>query len=334
MILAVTHPADEHARPVLEALARLGAEAVVLDLSELPRRGRLALGYGASRAGRIELDGRPPVDADRIRAVWWRRARRMVAAEGLSIDRADFSVRQANDALMGLIASLGRQALLVNDPWREAGASYKTGQLAAAERSGLLVPRTLVTSDPGEARAFLDALGGSAAIHKAVHATPADWRRTRRIAPEDLQHLDALRFSTVILQEHVPGVDVRVTVVGESIFAAEIDARSSSSPDDYRGHEPECRIEPCPLPAAEERALRMLVRDLGLQFAAVDFRRRDDGAWFFLELNPAGQWDFVEERTGLPITEALAGLLASAGVPEAEPAAARYSPGISPSPNR
>lgn len=30
----------------------------------------------------------------------------------------------------------------------------------------------------------------------------------------------------------------------------------------------------------------------------------------FLEVNPSGQWLFVERRTGLPITEALAALLA------------------------
>jgi hypothetical protein len=94
------------------------------------------------------------------------------------------------------------------------------------------------------------------------------------------------------------------------IFAAEIDARASKSPDDYRGHEAECRFEPCRLPAAEERALLLLLGQMGLGYAAVDFRRKEDGALYFLDLNPAGQWGFVEDRTGQPITAALAALLA------------------------
>jgi len=309
VILAVSHEGDDHAAPLLGALARRGAEAWVLDLADLPARGTLVLGFGAGEALTLRVDGRPALDPRRVTAVWWRRPRAMEAAAGLAPEHAAFAVRQAHDALMGLVASLAPTALLVNDPWRDHVAGHKTYQLATARRAGLRLPETLVTNDPEAAGPFLTAWGEGGAVHKAVSATPADWRRTRRVGPDDLARLADLRLSPVILQEHVPGVDVRVTVVGEELFAAEIDARRSSSPDDYRGHEAECRIEPCALPAAEERALRALVAELGLSFAAADFRRRDDGAWFFLELNPAGQWLFVEERTGQPITEALAALL-------------------------
>ena len=48
---------------------------------------------------------------------------------------------------------------------------------------------------------------------------------------------------------------------------------------------------------------------LGLRYGAVDLRRTPDGRYVFFEVNPAGQWLFVEERTGLPITERVAALL-------------------------
>jgi len=310
VILAVTHGEDEHAPPVLAALARRGAGVAVLDLAELPGRGRLALRHGVGRGRELHLDGRPAIDADRVTAVWWRRPRPPEPSPGLAPGHGAFAVRQTQAALLGLVTSLRSRALLVNDPWRGEAAALKTAQLEAAARAGLRLPDTLVTSDPAAAARFLEGLGDGGAVHKAVHATPGDWRPTRRVGPEDLHRLPALRLSPVILQERIPGVDVRVTAVGEELFAAEIDARTSPSPDDYRGHEAGCRFEPCALPPAEERALRALVRELGLSFATADFRRRDDGAWFFLEVNPAGQWLFVEERTGQPITEALAALLA------------------------
>ncbi|HVO20228.1 MAG TPA: alpha-L-glutamate ligase [Anaeromyxobacter sp.] len=310
MILAVTHAGDEHAGPVLAALSRRGVEAVALDTADLPRRGRFALGYGREGRRLLLLDGRPPLDLARVTALWWRRPQLLAADPALPAEKAVFSVRQATDALLGLVASLAPAALVVNDPFRDQAAGLKLLQLAAAGPAGLRLPETLVTSDPAAAQAFLGRFAAGEVVHKAVQATPADWRRTRRVGPADLSDLDALRIAPVILQERVPGVDVRVTLVGDELFAAAIDARSSSSPDDYRGHEAECLVEPCALPAAEERSLRALVGELGISFAAADFRRRDDGAWFFLELNPAGQWLFVEERTGQPITEALAGLLA------------------------
>lgn len=309
MILAVTHRGDEHARPVLDALAREGVEAVVLDLARLPARGRIALPYGEPGDRVIRLEGAPPIDASRVRAVWWRRPQPPRAPRGLSPARAEFAERQTLHAVGGFLASL-RDALFVNHPWRDDAADKKALQLAAAERAGLTVPPTLVTNDPAAARAFLRRCGRGRAIHKTLHATPEDWRRTARVTGARGAVLRGLRAAPLILQRHVAGLDVRVTAVGGELFAAEIDARSSDSPDDYRGFEDQCRFTPCRLPSPVEAGLRRLVADLGLEFAAVDFRRSADGAWHFLELNPAGQWLWIERRTGQPITAALAALLA------------------------
>jgi glutathione synthase/RimK-type ligase-like ATP-grasp enzyme len=313
VILAITHAGDEHAPPVLEALARLGAEVVVVDLSDLPRAGRLAFAYGGAGSSReLRLDGRPAIRADELTAVWWRRPRPFMAADGLLPHDAALAARQTEEALMGLFASLGAAGVrMVNDPWRDEVASLKTHQLAAAERAGLAVPPTLVTSDPDAARAFLGACGPGGAVHKQLHATAEAWRPTRRVGPDELARLDALRYAPVILQAFVPGVDVRVTAVGDELFAAEIDARATASPEDFRPVLADCRVAPCALPERDSDALRALLRDLDLSYAAIDLRRREDGSLAFLEVNPGGQWYFVEQRTGQPITAALASLLAS-----------------------
>ncbi|HYD39795.1 MAG TPA: alpha-L-glutamate ligase [Anaeromyxobacter sp.] len=310
MILAVTHRADEHARPVLDALVRQGAEVAVLDLAQLPARGRLALAYGDPGERTIHLDGAAPIDMARVRALWWRRPQTPEPPRGLPRRRADFAVRQTLDAMTGLLGALEPGALLVNHPWRDDAAAQKTLQLAAAERAGLTVPPTLVTNDPEATRRFLAARARAGAIHKQVHATPEDWRRTRRVGPRGAAGLRDLRHAPRILQQRIPGVDVRVTIVGDELFAADIDARRSRSPDDFRGFERQCRFGACRVPDREQAGLRRLMDDLGLAFAAIDFRRDGDGRWWFLDLNPAGQWRFVERRTAQPITAALAALLA------------------------
>jgi glutathione synthase/RimK-type ligase-like ATP-grasp enzyme len=305
VVLAITHPGDDHAPLVVDALARLGADVTVLDLSDLPRAGRLVFAYGGAGSAReLLLDGRPPSRAEDVTAVWWRRPRPFAAAHALGPADAALAARQTGEALMGLLASLGAAGVrLVNDPWRDEVASLKTRQLAAAERAGLSLPSTLVTSDPEAARAFLGAYGPGGAVHKQLHATTEAWRPTRRVSPGDLARLDTLQYAPVILQAFVPGVDVRVTAVGDELFAAEIDARATASPD--------CRVAPCTLQDREADALRALLRELDLSYAAIDLRRRDDGSYAFLEINPGGQWYFVEQRTGQPITAALASLLAS-----------------------
>ncbi len=319
MIVAISHAGDDHAAAVLDALGRAGIDVVLLDLATFPARSAIALEYGGKRGAWAMVSPEAVIAAKRVTAVWWRRPRLLRAEPGLSPEHADFALRQADEALSGLAASL--EARWVNDPWRDAAASHKPWQLAAAERAGFRVPRTLVTNDPERARAFLDAAGRRPVVHKALHATPEDWHVTRRVGPEDRGRLPALRLAPVILQEYVPGVDVRVTAVGGTLFAAAIDARDTASPEDFRPVFDDARVEPCRLPGAVAARIRKLLRALGLSYAAIDLRRRDDGEHVFLEANPSGQWLFVERRTGLPITAALASLLAG-------PRARRVRPGL------
>jgi glutathione synthase/RimK-type ligase-like ATP-grasp enzyme len=73
-------------------------------------------------------------------------------------------------------------------------------------------------------------------------------------------------------------------------------------------------IEAHSLPGDVESSVRDLVRRLGLVYGAIDMRLTPDGRYVFLEVNPAGQWLFIEGRTGQPITSAVARTLAHAGI--------------------
>lgn len=308
MILAISHRGDAHAPPVLAALRGLGARAVLLDLADFPRRGRVALGFGPGRRGPVLHAPGGIIRAGDVTAIWWRRPRPPEADARLDEARADFAVRQAWEALAGLAATL--RVRWVNDPWREAAAARKPLQLERAGAAGLAVPRTLVTNDPAAARAFLRAHAARRTVRKTLDATPWDWRPTRLVGPGSASGPAGVRLAPAVLQEYVPGVDVRVTVVGGALFAAAIDARATSSPEDFRPVLDAARVEPCDLPREVARRVRALVASLGLRYAAVDLRRRDDGEHVFLEANPSGQWLFVERRTGQPITAAVARLLA------------------------
>jgi hypothetical protein len=46
-----------------------------------------------------------------------------------------------------------------------------------------------------------------------------------------------------------------------------------------------------------------------------DFAVTPDGDWVFLELNPNGQWGWIEDHTGLAITSAMADLLTGVNHP-------------------
>jgi hypothetical protein len=308
VILAVSHPGDDHLRPVLEALRRLGAEAAVVDSAEFPGRARLSLPFGPRAAGWTFHGPRGRIPLGEVEAIWWRRPLPVELAPGDSSPDAAFALRQAHAAMIGLWAAL--PVRWVNEPWADDAAGHKPRQLAAAARAGLKIPRTLVTNDPNRARTFLRRLRSGSAVWKALHCTPEDWYPTRFLSPRKKPDLAPLRNAPAILQEYVPGADLRVTAVGDELFAIEIDARKTSSPHDFRPVFAQSKVARCTLPEDVAAKLRALLAGLGLRYAAIDLRRRDDGEHVFLEVNPSGQWLFVEERTGLPITDALASLLA------------------------
>lgn len=312
MILVVSHDRDEHARAVLAALRRRGAGARLLDLARFPRDLAITLSYGDGAGGPLLATRRGrALRLDDVAAVWWRRPLPFVLHHDLrGLSRRVFAWREGREAFQGMWQSL--RCRWVNHPLRDEAACHKPFQLAAAGRLGLAVPRTCITSDPGRARAFLSGLGSGRAVFKSLQATADDWRETRIVGSRELRRLERARFAPIIFQEYVPGVDVRVTAVGQRLFAAAIDARDTDYPVDFRPVLDRARVEPIRLPAPLAAKLRRLVRALGLVYAAIDLRRSESGRWFFLEANPSGQWLFVEERTGQPITEAVAALLAGA----------------------
>jgi len=55
--------------------------------------------------------------------------------------------------------------------------------------------------------------------------------------------------------------------------------------------------------------IRQFMNRLELIYGAIDMRLTPEGQFVFLEINPSGQWSFLEERAGLPMTETFAQLL-------------------------
>ena len=127
---------------------------------------------------------------------------------------------------------------------------------------------------------------------------------------DELSLLDHVRYAPVIFQEYVEALyDLRVTVVGDEVFAAAIHSQETAYAVDFRMDIESAEIEPVSLPVEVEERVRALLTRLGLVYGAIDMRRTPDDRYVFLEINPAGQWLFVEEKSGQPIASALAEVL-------------------------
>lgn len=179
-----------------------------------------------------------------------------------------------------------------------------------AAEAGLNVPRTLITNDPEAARDFADVIVGPIVYKPFFHVRGTVRGRTvavyaNVVRPDDLPHPD-IATTAHLFQEWVPkAYEVRLTVIGGRIFAAEIHADSAAGHVDWRSDYDSHTYKICePPPGVADGVLRMLDR-LGLPYGAFDFVVTPEGEWRFLEVNPSGQYGFIEQATGLPITAAI-----------------------------
>ncbi len=307
LALVISHPGDPHAMRVVELLRRADRDVLLLDLSCLPAQAGLTIDYADPRRPAIEyqLAGAPPIDLGRTTAVWWRRPQAADVSGIEGFDARLFTANEWNEAMNGLW-------LLLDVPWcnppaQDEMASRKAYQLQVAAEVGLSVPATLVTSDPDRARAFITRHGLGRTIFKTFSATHEVWRETRLVRDEEFELLDTVRMAPVIFQEYVEAeADIRVTFVGDRIFAAAIDASATDYPVDFRMSLGQATTSPTVLPPDVEARLRALMHRLGLVYGAMDLRRTPAGAHVFLEINTAGEFLFIEERTGQPISQAIA----------------------------
>lgn len=310
MILVVSYPGEDHTDAVVRILERQGREVVRIDVGAFPAQAGLALSYDANDVPRYDVTTEDVfADLGKANVGWWRRVR------GHDVDGAlvtpherAFAASETAQAVGGMLDAL--PCSWVNPRSADEAAHHKPYQWAVAGQVGLSMPPTLVTNQPERAREFIEAHGVGRTVFKSLLAS-WDWRETRLVEQSDLSRLDSVRLAPVIFQRYVPGVDLRITMVGTDAYAAEIDATRTSYPVDMRMVVGEAAVRPVELPAAVHDSLLALMKRLDLVYGAVDMRRTADGEYVFLEVNPAGLWLFVEERTGLPITDAVAAHLAA-----------------------
>ncbi|MEE4596610.1 ATP-grasp ribosomal peptide maturase [Streptomyces sp. DSM 41524] len=224
-------------------------------------------------------------------------------------DQAARFIAQENRRGLGGILSSLPGCLYLSHPQAIARAEYKPAQLAVAIREGLSVPTTLITSDPAEAKSFVSE---QPTIYKPMHAGAYDIDRepagiwASSVDPGKVD--DAVRHCAHLFQAQVPKVfNVRAVVVGERIFCARI--TSPPGVIDWRAEYRNLTYEPIQCPDDMRRTLVRFLAHFGLNFGAFDFAVTTDERWWFLECNANGQWAWLEDAAGLPITTAIADLL-------------------------
>jgi glutathione synthase/RimK-type ligase-like ATP-grasp enzyme len=258
-------------------------------------------------AGRLVLDGQA-VDVDDVSAIFVR------PYDILQVIDLSAETSAANEIQCRAVA-LSQQlfawadiadARVVNRPSAMASNCSKPYQAELIRRSGFAIPPTVVTTSPSSARAFIGC--HEQVIYKSVSGNRST---VSRVGTAELHALDDVVNCPTQFQAYIPGTDWRVHVVGDDVYACEIDCAG----DDYRVAELDgipLAIRPAALPASIAARCHALAHSLNLPLAGIDLRRTADDAWYCFEVNPSPGFTYYEQATGQPLSTAVARLLSDA----------------------
>jgi hypothetical protein len=272
--------------------------------------------HGAERFADRAADA---VDLARVATIWKRRPDVVTPHESVTDPLCrKYIVEEGEATLYSLWESLPCR-WVPSLPGIERRAESKFWQLQLAAELGFEIPPTLISNSPREVIEFYRQHQGriiSKLITRAFkdHVWDEFFRLTEPVTRRDISCLSAVRYSPMVFQAYVPKqLEVRITVVGARVFAAELHTqyshRTKHDSRRYDHFQTPIRIHELP-PELSARCVQ-LIRRLELCYGTIDLVLTPDNRYVFLEVNPNGQYLWTERGTGLPITSAVADLLMS-----------------------
>ncbi|BDT39562.1 MvdC/MvdD family ATP grasp protein [Streptomyces yaizuensis] len=317
-VCVITTETNTTADRLVLALDALGTRVIRFDLADFPRRVVLDAVYRDGRiSSTLTARGRT-ADLDTIRSIlWWHPGTPQITDPRLTPEQHRWVTAEAVTGLAGTLAAL--DCLHVNHPVRTRAAQLKPDVLARAAGCGLAVPDTWIGNSPRGAFRFA-AAAPEGVVCKSLTTptiTGPDGAPDPRHGIFFTQRVEATALDSRVsagahqLQHRIEkDHEIRAVVVGDELFAARIDAHSPAAREDFRADITSLTYERTTVPGDVHTGILRLMAHYALHYAALDLVVDREGQYWLVDLNPAGQYDWLQkDPPGLAVTDALAHFL-------------------------
>ncbi len=316
MVLIITSKVDPHADKVIEYFYNWGIKFFRFNTEDFPINTNLSWTISSQLEEDFILETlhSRKIQREEIKSIWYRKPLPFVFDPKITKPQVKKLIdSECNATINGLYLNL-KDALWINNPFKNRVASNKLFQLRVARELGFEIPDTLITNNAKVAKEFYSKHDGNIInkpINQAYFETEDGYFLiyTNRVTEKELGNLNLVSYEPTLFQGYIPKrIELRITIVGNQIFTCAIDSQSSKKTMvDWRHYDfqnvPHSTFE---LPQRIKDLCFKLVKELGLVFAAIDMVLTPDKRYVFLEINPNGQYLWIELLTGLLISNAIA----------------------------
>jgi glutathione synthase/RimK-type ligase-like ATP-grasp enzyme len=317
VILIVTNRQDQTADFLILELKKREVEYIRFNTEDYPNHISLIWELkDLSIKGRL-IFPKGEVSLDNSTSIWYRRPVSPVPDINIVDDEMrNFVVEESKVALDGLWKT--STCFWVSNPSNIRMAENKLYQLQIALQIGFLVWPTILTNDIDSAQKFYedqeyDIVYKPLKKGKIIRGKNQSFIFTNHIDETMATKFSNIKYAPSLLQKYIhKNAELRITVIGDKVFTVEIDSQkiAEAKHDWRRALHTYIPHKPFDLPIDIQDKCRALVKTLGLEFGAIDLILTPDGNYVFLEINPNGQWAWIQQICPeIHLREALADLL-------------------------
>lgn len=224
-------------------------------------------------------------------------------------DTSDFAPeyrRIINSDILAIIDGLANSfsGVVLTKPYLLRQAENKIFQLIYAKSHSILMPKSFIGNND-----HWKCINNQRII-KPISVGKIETSSGIAIIQTNLMHendsYDSPELTPVYIQEYIKkSFEIRITVVDDDFFAVKI---VSDNMIDWRAGNNN-QYEIIDIPIEIKKCIKMMMKDFQLRFGAIDYIVDIDGKWYFLEINPNGQWQWLECILGLSISDSIMNML-------------------------
>lgn len=314
MILFITNKEDITTDFVVKRIKKSGANYYRFNTEDLFSSVDICLDFGKNKFELLD-ERKGVIGLNKISSVYFRRPKVPIISLNLDVGERNFILNEYHSLLNGIYNILSNK-LWINYVCSIREAENKIYQLVLAKKIGFRIPKTMITNYSDSAYQFIKTNRFNCILKpiRSGFVDDPDNPRvifTNKINKSKVKELKRIKYCPSIFQNNIEKeADVRVTVVGEKLFPVKIESQEyEESRIDWRRGTNIISHKYIELPKIISRQCINLVKHLNLIFGAIDLVIDKEGNFYFLEINPNGQWAWIEKRLNLPISQEIATLL-------------------------
>lgn len=241
-------------------------------------------------------------------SVWFRRTK-LPDTINLQKEEQVYVLSEIDSLFKNIFSSINTSKWL-SHPRFVYEAENKILQLKVAQKIGFKIPKTIITNSKNELKHFISECNNDVIIKpisqaKIQYNEGAKFIFTNKLEEQVLANIDSYDLTPCIYQQNIKkDYELRVTVVNGAVFSAVVfSQKDKETINDWR--KKNLKFYPIEIPKKLQEMCNSLLDQLNLKFGAIDLIKTPEDEYIFLEINPNGQWAWIEAQTGLKISEAI-----------------------------